>query len=40
MKIDKNDSFVFVEKEVSGYVLTPNTKKHVKLIIKLDEKYS
>ena len=38
MKIGKKDSFAFVEKEVLGCVLTPNTKKLVKFIIKLDEK--
>lgn len=37
MKIGKNYSFVFVEKEASGFVLTPNTKKFVKFIKKLDE---
>jgi hypothetical protein len=38
MKIDKKDSFAFVEKEVLDCVLTLNTKKRVKFIIKLDEK--
>ena len=38
MKIGKNDSFVFAEKEVLGCVLTSNTKRLVKFIIKLDEK--
>ena len=38
IKIGKKDSFVFVEKEVSGCVLTPNIKKLARFIIKLDEK--
>lgn len=38
MKIDRIDSFVCVEREAFDFVLTPNTKKHAELSIRLNEK--